>query len=86
MYCQKKKICDRIQNNRIRRGGVTMNKSELVAIMAEKASLSKKDAEGTFRLCRFALSVALAVFSLHLYAVCQGRRIFLTYFILALDI
>ena len=26
--------------------GVTMNKSELVAIMAEKASLSKKDAEG----------------------------------------
>ena len=28
------------------RGGVTMNKSELVAIMAEKASLSKKDAEG----------------------------------------
>lgn len=42
----KKKICDRIQNNRIRRGGVTINKSELVAIMAEKASLSKKDAEG----------------------------------------
>ena len=38
-----------------------MNKSELVAIMAEKASLSKKDAEGAFRLCRLALSVALAV-------------------------
>ena len=63
-----------------------MNKSELVAIMAEKASLSKKDAEGAFRLCRLALSVALAVFSLHLYADCQGRRIFFTFFILALDI
>ena len=41
--------------------------------------------EGAFRLCCLALSVALAVFSQHLYAVCQGRRIFLTFFILRLD-
>ena len=41
--------------------------------------------EGAFRLCCLALSVALAVFSQHLYAVCQGRRIFLTFFILSID-
>lgn len=52
-------------------------------------SLSRKSVSlrktKTDKLCCLALSVALAVFSQHLYAVCQGRRIFLTFFILRLD-
>ena len=46
MYCQKIKSVIVYEITVYERGGVTMNKSELVAIMAEKASLSKKDAEG----------------------------------------
>lgn len=42
--------------------------------------------EGDAGLCCLALSVALAVFYLHLNAVCQGRRIFLTFFFVGLDI
>ena len=46
MYCQKRKSVIEYEITVYERVGVTMNKSELVAIMAEKASLSKKDAEG----------------------------------------
>ena len=38
-----------------------MNKSELVAIMAEKASLSKKDAEGTLNAFVDAVKDAVSV-------------------------
>jgi hypothetical protein len=42
--------------------------------------------EGDAGLCCAALSVAIAAFTQHLNAVCQGRRIFCNNFILGLDI